>query len=220
MSYGFVRLFCKACNNDWTETYGMVGMQNMASGDGRCPRCKSDNIQRHETQALVAQRLVPEQENLTIKVYRATPTAKLPTKAYEEDLGYDLYADMKYYQHDGLPYPNLVSPWYVAGGSTTRISTGIHIELPKGYGAVMKPRSSQGSRNLDIYAGVEDGGYRGEWFVCVHNSNIAPLYINPGEKIGQFILIKNPQSAIVEVQSLGQLSESQRGSKGFGSSGK
>ena len=211
MSLFFTEYLCLGCSRRWICQGGIVGTRSMGEPLKNCPNCQGTSFSTRPYNFGQNSQFLPQafpQPNLSIKVYRATPTAKLPTKAYDDDSGFDVYADGT---DSVFVYPH----------RTERISTGLHVELPKGWGAVMKPRSSQGSGNIDIFAGVEDNGYRGVWVVCVHNaSSHFPLEIKPGDKIGQFILHPVPKCDIVEVQSLGQLSQTQRGQKGFGSTGK
>lgn len=145
--------------------------------------------------------------NLTIKVKRLTPTAILPTKSYENDMGWDLYADGKGER----------ASWTIPVGDVRTIGIGLAIELPKGWGAFLKARSSQGKSNIDIYGGVQDNGYRGEYGISIHNSGPNSVTYRPGDRIAQMVLIPSPESVIVEVD---ELSETDRGVKGFGSTGK
>jgi dUTP pyrophosphatase len=138
-----------------------------------------------------------------MRVKRLTKSAVLPTKAHrDEDLGYDLYSD---------------EPVVLFSNTTKKISTGIIIEFPKGFGGIIKDRSSLASCMLTTSGGVIDSGYRGEIFVLLTNNSFGTLYITKGQKIAQLILIPIVHSDIEETTE--PLSETVRGEKGFGSSG-
>lgn len=148
---------------------------------------------------------------MELKVKRLTATAKLPTKAYDDPAGYDLYADEDVSLYSGQP---------------GLIRTGISAEFPKGYVALVWDRAGLGSRGIHRLAGVIDSDYRGEWKIAMVNLlfanepkfglSVVPHRINAGDKIAQVIFQKFENWPIVEVESL---DETARGEKGFGSSG-
>lgn len=99
--------------------------------------------------------------------------------------------------------------------------TGIALEIPEGYVGLVFPRSS--IRKTDLYmsnsVGVVDAGYRGEIQVTFnkkyydeHNTRYAI-----GERVAQIIILPHPQVTFLEVN---ELSDSERGTDGHGSSGK
>jgi deoxyuridine 5'-triphosphate nucleotidohydrolase len=138
----------------------------------------------------------------TLKIKKLHDYAIVPTKAYNGDAGYDLYA---------------VEPLYLKPGETGGVSTGIAMELPEGYHAFIWGRSSMGKKGFDVYGGVIDNSYRGELIVQLHSSRSDYTQINKGDKVAQLIIQKVPHFPIDVVN---QLSDSDRGEKGFGSSGK
>ena len=95
--------------------------------------------------------------------------------------------------------------------------TGIAVEFPEGYVALLWDRSGLGSKGIHRLAGVIDSGYRGEWKVVLLNTTKEPFEIKKGDKIIQCIIQKFEPVEILEVD---ELSNSQRGEKGFGSSGR
>ncbi|HOW29604.1 MAG TPA: dUTP diphosphatase [archaeon] len=144
-----------------------------------------------------------------IKIKRLTETAKVPTKAHEEDAGYDLYADEEK---------------IIPAQSRESIHTGIAIELPdlqeenKEIYVRIAPRSGLSVKSgIDIFGGVIDRGYTGELVVCMFNSSKEEFKVNKGDKIAQMIPTIIYKDNLVEVT---ELQESKRGEKGFGSSGK
>ncbi len=127
------------------------------------------------------------------------PKAKLPTKAYEGDLGYDLYALSKAVLRPLEP---------------VAIPTGIAVELPEGWGAFIKDRSSMALKGVHTLAGVIDNGYRGEIRVVMVSFG-EEVVVEEGQKIAQLVPIKLTDWEVVE----GELSDSERRERGFGSSG-
>lgn len=136
-----------------------------------------------------------------LQVKRIHPDGRLPTKAHSSDLGYDLY-NREY----------ITVPSY----SVVRIKTGICIKLPNRYGAIIRDRSSMALRGLFVVGGVIDNGYTGEVIILFYNSNMHMEVIKEGDKIAQLIPIETTSWEIMEVE---ELEKTDRGSKGFGSSG-
>ncbi len=143
-----------------------------------------------------------------MRVKKLHSEAKLPTRAYEGDLGFDLYAleDMELpavSEDGGLP--------------VVLIRTGIAVEFPPGWGGFIKDRSSVAvKKKLHVIAGVIDNGYRGEIKVAIVNLSGRPQKVEKGERIAQLVpVILYPY----DIQEADALSETQRGEGGFGSSG-
>ena len=145
-------------------------------------------------------------ESLKNKLRVKSLGGKIPTKAHKTDEGYDLYSN-----------ENVI----IRPGETVKVHTGICLGLPKGYWAKIFDRSSVGSKGLLVNAGVIDNSYTGEVIVCMTNLSNGTeddtFIITKGDKIAQFVLMRHNHKDIVEVNSL---EETERGEKGFGSSGK
>lgn len=139
---------------------------------------------------------------MIFKVNKLSPSAILPSKENSADAGIDIYANESY----------VLKP-----GQRHLFSTGIAVEFPRGYVALLWDRSGLGSRGVHRLAGVIDSGYRGEWKVALVNLSDGTVRIRAGDKIIQCILQKYEAVKIREVK---ELKESQRGSRGFGSSGR
>ncbi len=137
---------------------------------------------------------------MRLRVKRLHPDAKLPTRAYSGDLGYDLYALTRVVLEPLKP---------------TAVPTGISVEFPEGWGAFIKDRSSMALKGVHTLAGVIDSGYRGEIRVVMVSLGDR-VVIEAGQKIAQMIPIKVVEWEVVEVEDL---SESEREGRGFGSSG-
>jgi dUTP pyrophosphatase len=97
------------------------------------------------------------------------------------------------------------------------VSTGLHIEIPVGWAGIIKSRSGLASKHdIEVGAGILDSAYRGECKVLLRS---LPFQINKGDKIAQLLIVPVMLAEFVEVDSLDDLSISDRGNKGFGSSG-
>ena len=139
---------------------------------------------------------------ITFKVNRLASDAKLPIKENATDAGIDIFTNESY----------TLKP-----GEAHMFSTGIAVEFPKGYVALLWDRSGLGSKGIHRLAGVIDSGYRGEWKVVLLNTTKKKFEIKKSDKIVQCILQKFEPAKITEVK---KLSATKRGAKGFGSSGR
>lgn len=104
-------------------------------------------------------------------------------------------------------------------GKSIVISTGFYVEIPEGYVGLVFARSSLGFKfdcTLANSVGVIDSDYRGEVKVKIHNHSDKPKMIEPNERVAQIVVVPcSNQFTQVE-----ELSETDRGSNGFGSTGK
>ena len=125
--------------------------------------------------------------------------------AHSDDAGLDLRADDAY---------------YINAGCTQVIGTGIYVEIPEGYFGWVADRSSMAKNGLQTAGGIIDAGYRGEIHVVITNHNTNEDYvIRKGDKIAQLIVIPCFNKT-VKVDKLEDLSSTERGTSGFGSTGK
>lgn len=128
--------------------------------------------------------------------------AKPPERLRPEDAGLDLAA---------------IEDFSISPGERRTCGLGFATEFPAIYVAVLRDRSSLGSRGLHCLAGVIDASYRGEWKVVLLNTSTEIISIKKGERIAQCLFLPVP---LVDVQVVDQLPSSDRGAGGFGSSGK
>lgn len=137
------------------------------------------------------------------------------------DLGIDLYAN---------------EDVYIKEGRAALISTGVSLELPSGYALLLKDRSSM-SKTTHVLAGVIDNSYRGEIKIRMlchsgeikHEGPTCDVYIEEdsrygvkiekGQKIAQAIIVPD-LTAIFKLEEVEELSDSNRGADGFGSTGR
>lgn len=96
--------------------------------------------------------------------------------------------------------------------------TDIRVEIPYTHWASIEARSSTSKRSLIVPKGVIDPGYRGELFAQIINVGKEPVTINHGDRLIQLILHERVVKDF-EVIDVDELSESERGESGFGSSG-
>lgn len=143
-----------------------------------------------------------------LRVKLLEPEARLPLVAHPgEDLGYDVFA-----LEDAVLSPGLA----------VRLRTGIAVEARHPHtgtplGLLVRDRSSMAARGLATLGGVIDAGYRGEILIVMVNLSRAPIQLRAGEKIAQMIPVPVLTGA---VEQTGDLEDSLRAAKGFGSSGR
>ena len=141
--------------------------------------------------------------SFVLKIKRLHEEAKLPTYAYPGDAGFDLC---------------VVEEATFAVGHYGAVPTGLAFEIPEGYVGLIWDKSGLSiSRGLKTLAGVIDAGYRGEVKVGMINLGNEPHTFKQGEKIAQMLIQKVEQP---EIEVVEELSETHRGEKAFGSSGK
>ena len=129
--------------------------------------------------------------------------AYMPTRAYETDAGLDLYS----------PVEVDIPP----RGSAT-IDTGVHVELPRNTTGFLKSRSGLNVKHgIQSGEGVIDVGYTGSIRVKLYNHSNEWYFVKKGDKISQLVIlhILTPDLEVVE-----ELDETERGTCGFGSSGR
>ena len=136
------------------------------------------------------------------KVKRLVDDALIPSYGYPGDAGMDL----------AVVGHHVLNP-----GESRDLPTGIAVELPPGHWARITGRSSTlRKRGLFVNEGVIDEGYRGELLVYVTNRQSTTVEIAPGDRLAQLIV-----APVVQAPgwSVAELSESLRGTSGFGSTG-
>lgn len=129
----------------------------------------------------------------------------MPVKAHDDDAAFDLRSRV-----------DMVLPVR----KSTLVPAGFSIELPPDYEAQIRPRSGLALKHdlmLTNSPGTIDAGYRGEVGVIMYNGGTSEFPIRRGDRIAQMVINHLPQVTLVKTDSL---SESGRGSGGFGSTGK
>jgi dUTP pyrophosphatase len=131
----------------------------------------------------------------------------LPEYATQHSAGMDLRA-------------NIDETIVVAPLERLLVPTGLHIQLPTGYEAQIRPRSGLAIKHgigIVNSPGTIDADYRGEIRIILVNLSNEPFSLNPGERIAQMIISKYEKASWLECDSL---DESERGDGGFGSTGR
>lgn len=144
-----------------------------------------------------------------IRIYNKSKNA-LPTYASERAAGMDLRAD--------LAAPVMLQPM-----ERKLIPTGLFIELPDDCEAQVRPRSGLALKHgITVLnsPGTIDADYRGEVCVILINLSDEPFEIQPGERIAQMVVAPFRQVKLLPVETLEELSSTERGTGGFGHSGK
>ncbi|TXF76343.1 dUTP diphosphatase [Chryseobacterium sp.] len=117
-------------------------------------------------------------------------------------------------------HANLEEPVTLKSLERKLISTGLSIELPQGYEAQIRPRSGLAIKNgITVLntPGTIDADYRGEIGVILVNLSGEEFTVNNGDRIAQMVIAKHENANWVQVD---HLSETERGSGGFGSTSK
>ena len=142
-----------------------------------------------------------------IRIKKLREDAVVPTYGSPYAAGADLYACLEEEQ--------VVSP-----GQTVMIHTGIAMEIPECYAGLIFARSGLASKRGLAPAnkvGVVDSDYRGEFMIALHNHSDVPQTVLPGERIAQMVITPVLTAEFLQVE---ELEETQRGSGGFGSTGR
>jgi len=149
--------------------------------------------------------MVPAEPEYRVAIVQSLPGARL-TKATEGSSGYDIASAE---QSDVTIQP----------GAIARIRTGICMELPPGLEAQVRSRSGLAARSGVFVLnspGTVDSDYRGEVNIILANFGSEPFVVSPGDRIAQLVFMQLPRVCLVVVD---ELSVTERGTNGFGSSG-
>ena len=139
---------------------------------------------------------------MNIRFKKLNENAVTPTRAHATDAGLDLTATSFHYENGCVVY-----------------HTGIAVEIPAGYVGLLFPRSSVARTGLFLTncVGVIDAGYRGDVMMKFRPMRDMTEPYDIGDRIGQLVIVQIPAVELVESD---ELSDSERGAGGYGSSGK
>ena len=143
---------------------------------------------------------------MEVKIVNKSPF-KLPEYATIHSAGMDMRA-------------NLTENIVIQPLQREMVPTGIHIQLPDGYEAQIRPRSGLAAKHgigIVNSPGTIDADYRGEIKIILVNLSNEPFTLNPGERVAQMVIAKYEKAVWKECDSL---DESERGEGGFGSTGR
>lgn len=142
---------------------------------------------------------------MKVKIKKLELAAIMPKYASSGAAGADLYN----YKEDVL----------IPSGKTVAIKTGLSIEIPEGYVGLVFARSGLATKNGVAPAnkvGVIDCDYRGELIVMLYNHSLDDYTVKTGERVAQLVVVPYLQCEFEE----GDISSTERGINGFGSTGK
>ena len=141
---------------------------------------------------------------LKVQYYSNNSEFTLPTNAYGDDAGYDLYA---------------AETITILPQSCEGVNCVFNMAIPQGYFGKIYSRSGLLKHHLvTAEAGVIDSGFRGEFFVFIFNHGKELYTIHTGDKVAQMVFMKKEKVEFVKVDNLNELGQTKRGSCGFGSS--
>ena len=139
---------------------------------------------------------------MKIKIKRLHPDAKMPTRGTASAAGFDLYAS---------------KPAVLGSHEPKMIATGLAFEIPDSYVGVVYSRSSTAQQGVVITPLLVDADYRGEVFILANNQNDWPVEVRTGDRIAQIRIEKLIET---EYEWAEELSETERGCGGYGSTGR
>ena len=148
-----------------------------------------------------------EAEKMRVRIKRLSEKAKIPTYGTDFSAGADLYS--------------------IEGGDVTigahqtvMVPLGFAIEIPEGYAGLVFARSGLASKRGIAPAnkvGVIDSDYRGECMVALHNHTDSDVTVEGGERVAQLVIVPYLKA---EFEDADELSDTERGGGGFGSTGR
>lgn len=143
---------------------------------------------------------------MNVKIKKLKENAVIPTKGSNESAGYDLYACCD----DAI----LIRPH-----ETVKVGTGLAIQPPEGHFGAIFARSGLATRcglRPSNCVGVCDKDYTGEYIVALHNDTEEPQVVGATDRIAQLVFLPYINVDFCEVN---ELENTERGDKGFGSTG-
>lgn len=138
---------------------------------------------------------------MTIKI-KLDEDAYMPERAHDKDAGYDLRTPLRFVLH---PH------------SSATIDTGVHVQIPDGYAGFLKAKSGLNVLHDITGTGLIDAGYTGSIRVKLYNNGDTVHVFDAGDKLIQLVILPvlTPDLELVD-----DLEETERGSDGFGSTGR
>ena len=129
--------------------------------------------------------------------------AIMPTRAHAHDAGLDLYAQ------EGR---------IIEAKESAIFDTGVHILIPEGYVGLLKSKSGLNVKHGLTSEGVVDASYTGSIVVKLYNNSVFDYHVRTGDKISQLLIVPVETPSLIQVKDFAVKTE--RGSNGFGSSGR
>lgn len=137
-----------------------------------------------------------------LKIKLLHPAAMVPQQGSPDSAGYDLYC---------------IEDFSIPAQETKMVPLGFATEIPKEFHVRIESRSGLATKGLVVLTGVIDSDYRGQWHVILRNVTLSPVHFEKGAKVAQMVIRPTYRANFTEVA---ELEESQRGTGGFGSTGR
>ena len=150
---------------------------------------------------------------MKIKLIKFNESLKMPKRAHYNDAGIDCYALDDFTINPMIPNFNMEVSQFILN-NTKIVPLGFGLEIPDGYMATIRPRSSMNIKGIITQIGTIDSGYMGEIKAAFCNLTDTPIKIKKGDKICQIII--EPVILAEFVEKL----NNDRGTGGFGSTGR
>lgn len=141
--------------------------------------------------------------------------AFMPTKAHEDDAGFDLYAPHDF-KIEGNCHTKGSCLFNFSIASAT-VDTGVHIAIPKAHVGMIKSKSGLNVKNGLTAEGVIDCGYTGSIVVKLYNHSQYERHFKKGDKIAQIVVMPISTEGL---ELVNELEDTERGTGGFGSTGR
>ena len=142
-----------------------------------------------------------------VQIRKVRPDAIVPRYMTEHAAGLDLHA--------AIPEPVTIAP-----GDAVTVATGLALAIPPGFEGQVRPRSGLASKHRVTVVnapGTIDADFRGECMVLLINHGREPFTIEPGHRIAQLVIAPVTRA---ELEVVDELSPTERGAGGFGSTGR
>lgn len=155
---------------------------------------------------------------MKLKIQKTNPFAILPKKAHPDDAGFDIFLPKMFPPTPENPrYKE--RKFFIRKNHVEFIPLGFKTEIPEGYYGAIYIRSSLGKKGVVLSngTGIIDAGYRGEWGIMLTAIGAMTQIVMPGERVAQLILRKIEP---FEIEETNDLSDTDRGVGGFGSTGR
>lgn len=146
-------------------------------------------------------------QRVPVKIF--SKTGRIPKYANSTDSGFDIEALLDISS----------SGCYIPPGGTKKIGTGLFFQIADGYEIQLRPRSGLNAKGIFESFGTIDNGYTGELICIIFNSTDKEIIIKNGERIAQGVIAPVYHADFIQVKSVEEFNNTDRGSAGLGSTG-
>ncbi len=107
----------------------------------------------------------------------------------------------------------------IAPGGQALVRTGLHLAIPGGWVGLLRERSLLATKRIYVHSGVIDSAYRGEVLLVLENAGQEPYHVSINDRVAQMLILPHYAAPPTQVDSVALLGETERGERGFGSTG-